>query len=507
MRKRPIRLRWLVGLLAVLACAHAFAQARLSGAEEAARAIEDNWYALYVSGQKSGYQHEQVFEKQAADGVVYETRLHQEFALARAGSPMRFVLDTAIREDETGRLVAFRHRVRGPMSRVVQGKVSEGELVLRTRTDRASDTTRVPAHDGLCPWALRRLQEERMGEPGLSYSARAFLPDVPGQAVEINVTIAGREEVDVFEVKKRLQRIDTTISILPGLTSSEWVDDSGTIWLIRANLPGNLALESRKATQITATAPDDPADILAASFVEVDRPIPNARNLRRLRLLLERLEGGSEDLHIPSGPFQEVEAAADGLLITTRRAEGSPALSYTLPYSGAEHAAMVRPNVWMETEDPLVAELSRAAVGNETDALAAARLIEEYVRDFITAKNLSLGMATAAEAAAQKAGDCTEHAVLAAALARAAGIPSRVVGGLVYVDTLPGVETGGFGYHMWTEVYVGEWLPLDAALGSHDATHLAIVRSDLNGPDDLFTLSAAISQLFGGVRVRVLEAE
>ena len=41
--------------------------------------------------------------------------------------------------------------------------------------------------------------------------------------------------------------------------------------------------------------------------------------------------------------------------------------------------------------------------------------------------------ATAAEVARSREGDCTEHAVLLAALARARGIPARVAMGLVYV--------------------------------------------------------------------------
>ena len=61
-------------------------------------------------------------------------------------------------------------------------------------------------------------------------------------------------------------------------------------------------------------------------------------------------------------------------------------------------------------------------------------------------KNLSVGLATAKEVARTLAGDCTEHAVLAAALGRAAGIPTKVATGLVYFQ-------GMLGYHMWTEFY------------------------------------------------------
>ena len=116
-----------------------------------------------------------------------------------------------------------------------------------------------------------------------------------------------------------------------------------------------------------------------------------------------------------------------------------------------------------------------------------------------------MGFATAAETALQKEGDCSEHAVLAAAMARAAGMPSRVVGGLAYVDSLPGQGGRGFGYHMWAEVFVGEWFPIDPALGAHDATHIDMLRSGLDEPGDLLEASSAITVFLGRVRIRVLE--
>jgi len=61
-------------------------------------------------------------------------------------------------------------------------------------------------------------------------------------------------------------------------------------------------------------------------------------------------------------------------------------------------------------------------------------------------------------------GDCTEYAMLSAAMCRALGVPSRTAVGLVHA---PGRD-GKFylAYHMWTEVYAdGQWVPIDATLG------------------------------------------
>src|SRR5205814_6192708 len=90
-----------------------------------------------------------------------------------------------------------------------------------------------------------------------------------------------------------------------------------------------------------------------------------------------------------------------------------------------------------------------------------AQLMEKWVSENLKEKNFSTLLASAAEVAKDLSGDCTEHAVLLAAMSRARGIPSRVAVGMVYVTSL-----SSFGGHMWTEVYVrGQWVPVDATLG------------------------------------------
>jgi hypothetical protein len=85
--------------------------------------------------------------------------------------------------------------------------------------------------------------------------------------------------------------------------------------------------------------------------------------------------------------------------------------------------------------------------------------------------------ASALEVLRSRSGDCSEHAVLAAALCRAVGVPSRVVSGIVHAD-------GRFAYHMWIEVWAGgDWYALDPTIGagSVDATHIKLAASSLPG--------------------------
>jgi transglutaminase-like putative cysteine protease len=99
----------------------------------------------------------------------------------------------------------------------------------------------------------------------------------------------------------------------------------------------------------------------------------------------------------------------------------------------------------------------------------------------------SVTVPSAREVLARRRGDCNEHAVLLAALARAAGIPARVVAGAVYAND-------GFYYHAWTELWLGRWVSADAAFGQlpADATHVKLLEG---GPERHLALAGVIGRL------------
>ena len=109
--------------------------------------------------------------------------------------------------------------------------------------------------------------------------------------------------------------------------------------------------------------------------------------------------------------------------------------------------------------------------------------IEHWVFENIRDKNFAIAFAPADEVARNLSGDCSEHAVLAAAMSRAVGIPSRLAVGLLYVDNTK-QKLKGFGYHVWHEVYVNQrWVALDSSWdqSSVDATHIKLADTSLEG--------------------------
>ena len=181
------------------------------------------------------------------------------------------------------------------------------------------------------------------------------------------------------------------------------------------------------------------------------------------------------------------------------------------PLRGAERpdtAAYLRTSTFLDHRDPDIRRLLRDATGDAATPRRRAEALRAFVADYVRDKNLDSILATASEVAESRAGDCTEHSVLLAALLRAAGIPSRVVTGLVYVEQFAG-ERRLFAYHMWVQAFVEDrWLDLDATFEApFDAAHVAVGTTALNDDRATFPELAKLAALIGDARIRVVEVD
>lgn len=110
----------------------------------------------------------------------------------------------------------------------------------------------------------------------------------------------------------------------------------------------------------------------------------------------------------------------------------------------------------IDFEEPSLAALRDRLAGADTSADTLRRLADRAIPD----KTLARGWDLASRVASSGSGDCTEHAVLLTALARAAGRPARVALGLLLVQQTGRVHAFG---HAWSELFQdGHWVPVDA---------------------------------------------
>ena len=84
---------------------------------------------------------------------------------------------------------------------------------------------------------------------------------------------------------------------------------------------------------------------------------------------------------------------------------------------------------------------------------------------------------SASEVLRTKSGDCTEHSALFAALSRAAGIPAKMVYGVVLN------ANGEFFFHNWNEAFAdGKWISVDSTFNliPADSSRITLIYGGSN---------------------------
>ena len=188
-------------------------------------------------------------------------------------------------------------------------------------------------------------------------------------------------------------------------------------------------------------------------------------------------------LALPESGEQAVREEADGALRLDICRGCGPGLS-TDP---ADLDRWRQPSPWLQSDAPeIVRAAHRVAASKASDQRRMIELAMIARRQLATVDYE--GHRSALDAWRRRAGDCTEDAVVLAALARAAGIPARVVNGLVYSRERYHGATNAFFLHSWIVAYAdGEWRSFDMTTGGFDATHIALSIDD----GDLASIVAA----------------
>ena len=228
-----------------------------------------------------------------------------------------------------------------------------------------------------------------------------------------------------------------------------------------------------------------PLDLVATAAISVDRQLPNPRGLSQLRLTFSEAR---DDMTFAFPPRQQHHDRTLHII----REDLSTLTTYALPQADQQFTADLIATPFLQSTHPRLAKQAQNILGDEQDALQATRRLLNWT--YTTLEKIpTIGIPTALEALDSKRGDCNEHAVLFTALARASGLPARVAAGVVYLE-------GAFYYHAWSEVWLGQWVSVDPALGQFlaDATHVKFLAG---GPEE----HMALLKIIGNVDMEIVD--
>ncbi len=472
-------------------------------ATETANESTDRWGVVYVGRQRVGYVHETSEPMPQKDQQLLRTTQETHLNFQRFGQPT--VIQTYLETVETadGELRSFAFESRNPPANVTRtsGVVEGNQLRLTSETAGKSESKTFPWNrETKSPsWLERNFQVTPLDE----HEKRSFRVYIP----ELNQTATVTIEADDMETermldgeRKRLLKAQVERSTDP-FPIDVWLTESGEA--IKTSLPiFGKQLITYRVSQEEALRKIAGAELdLSMDTMVSVKPIPNAH---RTRKIVYRITTPDEDptKFLPSEAYQTLrpvdEHTAD-LTVTAIDPQGQG--------DGPEaDPVYLQATRFLQTNDSNVQALSDQVPQEITKPADVAIRLEKIVHESLTNKNFSTALASAAEVAASREGDCTEHAVLLAALLRAKKIPSRIAVGLVYVQSL-----NGFGGHMWTEAFLGgRWVPLDATLGQGGtgAAHIKLAESSFadDAPAPVTTF-LPLMNILGRIQIEVLEVE
>lgn len=442
----------------------------------------DEWFAVRQGGRKVGWSHRAV--ERDADGIAL--REDSSFVLAMLGVPQ--TLRTSIRAHAAadGALRDFEFRLISPATRFrATGRVDGASLRVRYGAEGTEEALDVPLREPIhLPSTVRPRVVSGRPAAGTRFSIDVFSP-LSLRNEPLTIIVEGRETIPGPDGPVETTRITEEQG---GARARSWLADDGSS--IREEGTLGFTMERIAARDATVGIERDaPPDLALGSGIPCTGTIRDPRHARRLVLRV----GGAAAARVPDDPPRQ-RIRGDRLEIAL---EGLPTgLPAGLPVAGApdDAAPLLDPSPFIESDDPAIVGTARSIVAGEGDPVRAARRIVDWVGANLD-KQPALTVPSAREVLRSRRGDCNEHAVLVAALARAAGIPARVVAGAVWAED-------GFLYHAWVEFWLGRWTSADAVFGQMpaDATHVKLLDG---GPEK----HVALAPIIGGLSFAVLEEE
>lgn len=312
--------------------------------------------------------------------------------------------------------------------------------------------------------------------PGEERVYETFDPST-GSILEATVTCQATEDIDLLGDTVTAFRLEISQA---GMKNLVWVHEGQ---IVREEEQGLGMILTRVPPGTSADI--DPGDDLYMLYSVASTVVAEPRSGGERTWLLE----GDIDWEIFELDYPGLQTSTPGPVVTVSALP--PPADEILPFPMTDTPDSLLPHLapepLLQSDDPAIValadSLTRGCVDSWEAATAICRYVDAAVEDVPT-----VSLPSAVDVLDAMRGDCNEHTALFVALSRAAGIPSAVCNGIVYIDE------GRFGYHAWPTVWVGRWVAMDPTFGMllADATHIILAMGSL---EDQYTINAVIGRL------------
>jgi len=437
------------------------------GAVSAVKAGE-SWMSIFQNNRKIGFAHTRLSPRKP--GYELQEKIHMRINSMGMVQDLHLRTRADLLSDLS--LDRFDFEVASGQFRFsAQGTVAGDVLTMHTETAGAGRNVEIPLKNRpyLTAAVIHALSAQRL-KPGDRYSFDIFDPSTMSQAA-VQAEVIGREDIPVMGNPLEATRISMS---LRGMTQTAWISESGELLRERGLLGMRLEKTSREEA-LDGLGSAASLDLTELASVASQRALPDPGALETLQVRIGgipaaglQLQGGRQSL-------------VDGILTVRRESLAELPQMPREKEMAALERVFLRPEPLIQSDHERIRSLVHSLLGDSPQLapVAKARRLMEWVYRNIE-KRPVLSLPDALSTLENRMGDCNEHAMLMAALARAAGIPARVEAGLVYMK-------GRFYYHAWNLLFLGRWITVDALFGQlpADVTHLRLVTGSMQQQLDL----------------------
>ncbi|MCK5311186.1 MAG: transglutaminase domain-containing protein [Desulfobacteraceae bacterium] len=451
----------------------------------------DSWMRILVNDSPVGYSYTKM-EIEKSDPVNHYTINNSlRFSINLAGINQHINIKTNSVLNKIYQLQKFYFSIKSSgYSMLINGKKIKGEIFeITTTTGSTNQTKKVKIPGDVIIYSPMTEMAMKELKPGQKLSILTFDPVTMSKA---NLMFTGEKKETITIGKKEYET--TLVSVnMKGAVSKLWID-SKTGQPVRQSTPFGWTMEksTSKEALTSIKRSDNTGNILTnlavkPSGLSVD-PDADRIKLKLSGVDLKGLKFESDRQKILSSNGIETELAimnGNSKEFLEKRIISDETLAQFLKASAAvqsDHPKIV------EAAEEIISKIDEDAFDNQNKTKVKAEAIFNFVHKNVK-KEITISFPSALDVLHTMKGDCNEHTYLFVALARSAGIPARIVTGLVFTK-------GRFYYHAWPSVYVNnKWLEMDPTWGQTyvDASHIAVVNGEIGNQFQLLKLMGQVS--------------
>lgn len=266
-----------------------------------------------------------------------------------------------------------------------------------------------------------------------------------------------------------------------------WSNENGVV--VKESYPTGITLYN---SQFKGTMESPPVKILfdysSLPFLKSNITLQSPETLKSLKV---RIKG----LRLNHQLYKDTSTTLDGdvLNIEKEDIEELKKKGPKLPYNKETLDDYIRADEWIKSDYEPLSNTGRIYARSYNNAFGFVNYLNGYLYTLIRTMPVFI-LVDSSDILKTLSGDYIERALMFATYSRSAGLPTRLIGGLVYLK-------GYFYYHVWPEVWFDKWVPVDPTFAQFpaDVTHIPLRGGRL---DEVVSIVDNLSN----IEIEILEA-